>query len=83
VLIAWTLVTITASVAVATSSSPWQVVAAPVVATLAILVVYRSSGRLSVALLGGLSRRFVGVDVMQRTRAMDPLLVLAASKPDG
>jgi hypothetical protein len=82
VIIAWTLVTITASIAVASNSSPWQVLAAPVVATLVILVVYRSSDRVSVALLGGLSRRFVGVDVMQRTRAMDPMLVLAGSKHD-
>ena len=79
-LIAWTLVTITASIAVASSASPWQVLAAPAVATLVILVVYRFSDRISVLLLGGLSRRFVGVDVMQRTRAMDPLLVLAVSR---
>jgi hypothetical protein len=79
-LIAWTLVTITASIAVASSATPWQVVTGPVVATLVIVVLYRSSNRFSVRALGRLSRQFVGVDLMQRTEAMDPLLVIAASQ---
>jgi hypothetical protein len=81
-LIVWTLVTITASIAVASSTSPWQAVPAPVVATLVIVVLYRSSNRLSVRVLGRLSRQFVGIDLMQRTQAMDPLLVIAASEHD-
>jgi hypothetical protein len=79
-LIVWTLVTITASIAVASSASPWQAVPAPVVATLVIVVLYRSSNRLSVRMLGRLSRQFVGIDLMQRTQAMDPLVVIAASE---
>ncbi len=79
VLIAWTLVTLTASIAVASNASPWQALTAPVLAALVILAVYRWSDRFSVAMLGGLSRRWFAVDLMQRTRAMDPLLVLASS----
>ena len=79
VLVAWTLVTITASLAVASSSTPWDVVVGPGVAALVILVVHRSSNRVSVALLGRVSRRLTGVDLMARTRAMDPLLVMAES----
>jgi hypothetical protein len=79
ILIAWTLVTLTASIAVASSASPWQALTAPVVAALVILVVYRWTDRFSVSVLGRLSRRWFNVDLMQRTRAMDPLLVLAGS----
>jgi hypothetical protein len=77
VLIAWTLVTMTASIAVAGGSSAWQALTGPVVAALIILVVYRWSNRFSVAVLGRLTRQVFHVDLMQRTRAMDPLLVLA------
>jgi hypothetical protein len=77
ILIAWTLVTITASIAVASQLNPWDVLAAPVAATLVILVVHRSSDRLSMALLSRMSLRFAGVDLMQRTRSMDPVLVMA------
>jgi hypothetical protein len=83
ILIAWTLVTLTASIAVASNSSPWQVLTAPVVAALVMLAVYRWIDRLSVAMLGGTSLRFFHVDLMQRTRAMDPLLVLADSSGGG
>ena len=79
-LVAWTLVTITASLAVASSSSPWDVVVGPVAAALVILIVQRSTDRIGLALLGRLSRRLTGVDLMQRTRAMDPRLVLEASE---
>jgi hypothetical protein len=78
VLIAWTLVTLTASIAVAGSLSPWQALTAPVLSALVILVVYRWSDRLSVAVLGRLSRQLFAVDLMRRTRAIDPMLVLAA-----
>jgi hypothetical protein len=77
VLQAWTLLTILASIAVAANSSLWQVLAPALVAVLLILVVRRWSDRVSVAVLGGVSRRFVGADVMQRTRAMDPRLVMS------
>lgn len=77
ILIAWTLATITASIAVAVNSNPWEALTVPVVATLVILVVHRSSDRISVAVLGRVSRRFTGVDLMQRTRALDPLVVMA------
>jgi hypothetical protein len=80
VLIAWTLVTMTASIAVAGGSSAWQALTAPVLAALVILVVYRWSNRFSVAVLGRLSRQVFDVDLMQRTRAMDPLLVMADSE---
>jgi hypothetical protein len=79
VLIAWTLVTLTASIAVAGSLSPWQALTAPVLSALAILVVYRWSDRFSVAVLGRLSRQWFAVDLMRRTRAIDPMLVLASS----
>jgi hypothetical protein len=77
VLHAWTLVTILASMAVAVGASPWEIVAPGAVAVLLILAVRRWSDRVSVAVLSGISRRLVGVDVMQRTRAMDPKLVMA------
>jgi hypothetical protein len=77
ILHAWTLVTILASIAVATNSSPWQVLAPGLVAVLLILLVRRWSDRVSVAVLGGISRSAVGTDVMQRTRAMDPRLVMS------
>jgi hypothetical protein len=79
ILHAWTLVTILASMAVAANSSPWQVLAPGVVAVLLILIVRRWSDRVSVAVLGGLSRNLVGTDVMQRTRVMDPRLVMTRS----
>jgi hypothetical protein len=79
ILHAWTLVTILASIAVATNSSPWQVLAPGLVAVLLILLVRRWSDRVSVAVLGGISRSLVGTDVMQRTRAMDPRLVMSRS----
>jgi hypothetical protein len=78
VIIAWTLVTLTASIAVAGSVSPWQALTAPVLSALAILVVYRWSDMFSIAVLGRLSRQWFAVDLMRRTRAMDPMLVLAA-----
>ena len=77
VLHAWTLVTILASIAVAGNSSPWQVLAPGLVAVLLILLVRRWSDRVSVAVLSGVSRGVVGTDVMQRTRAMDPRLVMS------
>jgi len=80
ILVAWTLVTLTASIAVASNSSPWQALTAPLVAAAVILAVYRWTNRFSVAVLGRASRQFFGVDLMQRTRAMDPLLVLADSR---
>jgi hypothetical protein len=82
VLIAWTLVTLTASIAVASNASPWQALTAPVLSALVILAVYRWSNRFSVVVLGGLSRRWFAVDLMQRTRAMDPLVVMASSARD-
>jgi hypothetical protein len=78
ILVAWTMVTITASIAVAVNSDPWQALTAPVAAVLVLLVFYRFSGRLSTTVLGRLSKRFTGVDLMRRTRAMDPMLVMAA-----
>src|SRR6516225_3628312 len=64
VLHAWTLMTILASIAVAANSSPWQVLAPGLVAVLLILIVRRWSDRVSVAVLGGVSRSAVGTDVM-------------------
>ena len=64
--------------AVASSVSPWQALTAPVLSAVVILV-YRWSDRLSIAVLGRLSRQWFAVDLMQRTRAMDPLLVPAGS----
>jgi hypothetical protein len=80
ILHAWTLVTILASIAVAANSSPWQVLAPGLVAVLLILLVRRWSDRVSVALLSGVSRSLVGTDVMQRTRALDPRLVMSEAK---
>lgn len=80
VLHAWTLVTILASIAVAADSSPWQVLAPGLVAVVLILLVRRWSDRVSIALLGGISRKVVGTDVMQRTRAMNPKLVMSDGK---
>jgi hypothetical protein len=82
ILIAWTLVTITASIAVASNTSPLEALAAPVVAVLVILLVRRSSNHVSLELLGRVSRQLTGVDLMQRTRAMDPLVVMA-ERADG
>ena len=79
VLHAWTLVTILASIAVFANSSPWQVLAPGLVAVVLILIVRRWSDRVSVAVLGGISRSLVGTDVMQRTRAIDPRLVMSRS----
>ena len=79
VLHAWTLVTILASIAVFANSSPWQVLAPGLVAIGLILIVRRWSDRVSVAVLGGVSRSLVGTDVMQRTRAIDPRLVMSRS----
>ena len=76
VLEAWTLVTVTASVAVAVGISPWEALPAVVVAALVILVVRRTSDRLSVAVLGPLSLKLSGVDLMRRTRRLDPQLVM-------
>jgi hypothetical protein len=76
VLDAWTLVTVTASIAVAVGVTPWEALPAVVVAALVILVVRRTSDRLSVAVLGPLSRRLSGVDLMRRTRRLDPQLVM-------
>jgi hypothetical protein len=80
VLQAWTLVTILASIAVAVSASPWEVLAPGVVAVLVILVVRRWSDRFSVVALAGISRRLVGVDVMQRTRALSPEVVMTGRR---
>ena len=77
ILIAWTLVTITASIAVASNTSPLGALAAPIVALLVILLVRRSSNHISLEILGRVSRHLTGVDLMQRTRAMDPLVVMA------
>jgi hypothetical protein len=77
ILHAWTLVTILASLAVALNASPWQVLGPCLVAVLLILVARRWSDRVSVVVLSGISRRLVGVDVMQRTRTLDPRLVMA------
>lgn len=74
---AWTIVTILASLAVALNASPWQVLGPGVVAVLLILLARRWSDRVSVVVLSAISRRLVGVDVMQRTRAMDPQLVMS------
>ena len=82
ILIAWTLVTITASIAVASNTSPLEALAAPVVAVLVILLVRRSSNHVSLEILGRVSRHLTGVDLMQRTRAMDPLVVMA-ERADG
>jgi hypothetical protein len=83
ILVAWTLVTLTASIAVASNSSPWQALTAPAVAALVLLGVYRWIDRFSVMVLGRASLRLFAVDLMQRTRAMDPLLVLADSPSGG
>jgi len=77
VLHAWTIVTILASLAVALSASPWQVLGPCVVAILLILLARRWSDRVSVLVLSRISRRMVGVDVMQRTRTLDPRLVMS------
>jgi hypothetical protein len=78
ILQAWTLVAILASMAVAVNQSSWPLLATGIVVVLAIVLVRRWSDRLSVTVLGRISRALVGVDVMQRTRAMDPLLAIAA-----
>jgi hypothetical protein len=80
VLQAWTLVTIVASIAVAVSASPWEVLAPGVVAVLVILIVRRWSDRFSMLVLSRISRRLVGVDVMQRTRALAPEVVMAGRR---
>ncbi|HET6317817.1 MAG TPA: hypothetical protein VFG86_15285 [Chloroflexota bacterium] len=78
ILQAWTLVAILASMALAVNQSSWQLLATGVVVVLAIVLARRWSDRLSVTVLGRISHALVGVDVMQRTRAMDPLLAIAA-----
>jgi hypothetical protein len=78
---AWTLVTILASIAVALHASPWQVLAPAIFAIAIILILRRVSDRFTTAVLGGVSRRLLGFDVMQRTRAMDPLLTIAGRQP--
>jgi len=83
VLDAWTLVTVTASVAVAVGVSPWEALPAVVVAALVILVVRRTSDRVSVAVLGPLSRKLSGVDLMSRTRRLDPQLVMGGREGSG
>ena len=83
VLDAWTLVTVTASVAVAVGVSPWEALPAVVVAALVILVVRRTSDRVSVAVLGPLSRKLSGVDLMSRTRRLDPQLVMGGREGGG
>jgi hypothetical protein len=80
VLQAWTLVTIVASIAVAVSASPWDVLAPGAVAILVILIVRRWSDRFSMVVLSGISRRLVGIDVMQRTRALAPEVVITARR---
>jgi hypothetical protein len=77
ILHAWTIVTILASLAVALNTSPWQVLGPCVIAILLILLARRWSDRVSVLVLGRVSRRLVGVDVMQRTRTLDPQLVMS------
>ena len=77
VLYAWTLVTILASIAVATRANPLDMSAGGIAAVLLILLVRRWSDRVSVLLLSRVSRLLVGVDVMQRTRALDPEMVMA------
>src|SRR5262249_27669105 len=62
VLQAWTLVAILASMAVAVNQSPWQLLASGIVVVLAIVLVRRWSDRVSVTLLGSISRSLVGVD---------------------
>jgi hypothetical protein len=73
---AWTLVAILASMAVASNASGWQLLAPGLVAVLLILVVRRWSNRVTVSVLGRISQRMLGADVMQRTRAMDPRLAM-------
>jgi hypothetical protein len=77
ILHAWTVVTILASLAVALNVSPWQVLGPGVVAILLILLARRWSDRVSLVVLSSFSRRLVGVDVMQRTRTLDPALVMS------
>jgi hypothetical protein len=69
----WTLVAITASIVVAGDLSPRAALGTSVLAWLAILVLSRTSDPLVIGLLGRLSRRVLGVDVMQRTREIDLL----------
>jgi hypothetical protein len=78
-LIAWTLVTMTASIAVANNLSPQAALTAPVVAVIALVVVRRVSDRLALNVLGRFSHWIAGVDLLQRSRALDPLTVLASS----
>lgn len=76
-LYAWTIVTLLASLAVARNASPWEVLVPGVVAILLLLLARRWSDRVSMVVLSRISRRLVGIDVMQRTRTMDPQLVMS------
>jgi hypothetical protein len=69
----WVLVTITASIIAAGDLTPRGALGTSVLAWLAILVLSRTSDPLVIRLLGALSRRLLGVDVMQRTREIDQL----------
>ena len=75
---AWTLVAITSSIAVARALSPWEALVTGLLTVLTVLLLQRTSDRLIVAVLSWLSRRLLGVDVMQRTRAIDPRRIAAA-----
>jgi hypothetical protein len=75
---AWTLVAVTASIAVARDLAPWEALHAGLVALLAVLLVRRTSDRVVVGLLGRLSVRLLGVDVLQRTREIDPRSIATA-----
>ena len=60
-------------IAVAGDLSPRAALGTSLLAWLAILVLSRTSDPLVIRLLGRLSRRLLGVDVMQRTREIDLL----------
>jgi hypothetical protein len=69
----WTLVTMAASVVAARALPPHAVLGASVLAWLTVLVLSRTTDRLVVSLLGWISMRLLGVDVMRRTRGIDLL----------
>jgi hypothetical protein len=77
---AWTLVAIAASIIAAGDLTPQAALSTSVLAWLAILMLSRTSDPLVVRILGGLSRRLLGIDVMQRTREID-LLSQAIGRP--
>jgi hypothetical protein len=77
-LLAWALVAVLVSMAVATNTSLLEEFGPAFVVVLVLVAVRRWSDFATATVLSRISRRLLGIDVTQRTRALDPRQVISA-----